>query len=373
MTPNKFKILSVVICCLVPALWSEAKCMEQDEQDENVFKLCKLPPHRRGVGNGQGLIRMEECKWDGSQVLSYRFLENGGGDEGQKDVVRRAFKEWQDLGISISFREVVNCENAHIKIGFDYRDGSWSYVGKHCITYAAGNNEKSMNFGWDLTTPYGYKTALHEIGHALGFGHEHQNPLSGIRWNVEAVKRYFQGHPNYWDEDTINLNILSNIPIGLANGSSWDPESVMHYDFASGLIEYPTIYQNQPLNTPLKLSNKDIEFVKKLYPNPMHEELPRVSFDGKSAREIYGSAKNMGDPQQKLETLLKAFNAYTTDDYKGWAAHDIGDLYASKGHEVTAIEYYKHALQYGNEVCKQITWEDIKNYRLTSHFDNAGQ
>ena len=31
-----------------------------------------------------------------------------------------------------------------------------------------------MNFGWDLTQPGEIDTALHEIGHTIGFPHEHQ-------------------------------------------------------------------------------------------------------------------------------------------------------------------------------------------------------
>lgn len=48
-----------------------------------------------------------------------------------------------------------------------------------------------MNFGWPLDTPYGRDTAMHEIGHALGLEHEHQNPFAGITWDIDAVRRYF--------------------------------------------------------------------------------------------------------------------------------------------------------------------------------------
>ena len=45
-----------------------------------------------------------------------------------------------------------------------------------------------MNFGWDLRADErGVDVPVHEIGHALGFSHEHQNPFAGIVWDEEGV------------------------------------------------------------------------------------------------------------------------------------------------------------------------------------------
>jgi len=77
-----------------------------------------------------------------------------------------------------------------------------------------------MNFGWDLTTPYGRDTALHEIGHTLGFPHEHQNPNAGIVWDEDAVLDYFRGPPNNWNDQQINWNILRKLLPGSVTGSA---------------------------------------------------------------------------------------------------------------------------------------------------------
>src|SRR3546814_16218772 len=79
--------------------------------------------------------------------------------------------------------------------------------------------------------------ALHEIGHTLGFPHEHQNPLSGIVWNEPNVYSYFRGAPNHWNDAKINWNILRKLSPGSITGTTWDPDSVMHYQFAAGLID----------------------------------------------------------------------------------------------------------------------------------------
>ena len=108
---------------------------------------------------------------------------------------------WADLGIGIEFVPVDNIADAEIRIGFLQGDGAWSYVGRDVLTFP-GQQERTMNFGWDLTRdPRHEFVAVHEIGHTLGFPHEHQNPFSGIVWDEEAVYSTFGGPPNNWPRE----------------------------------------------------------------------------------------------------------------------------------------------------------------------------
>ena len=152
------------------------------------------------------LIRVNEKKWVNGTVLHYFFFDRptdgpGGrwvGGPAQRQAVEDAFRQWKELPLGLEFERVDDREEAEIRIGFDPTDGSWSYVGRDAIDFARDPNERTMNFGWDLTTPYGRDTALHEIGHALGFPHEHQNPNAGIVWDEARVLEYFRGAPNHW-------------------------------------------------------------------------------------------------------------------------------------------------------------------------------
>ena len=219
-----------------------------ESNKDSKLPLCTMPkmPLRvldvNVIDRRASLVRIAEKKWVNGTVLHYCFLDEPstwrGGDD-QKDSVRNAFSEWKHLGIGLEFVEVSDPNDAELRIGFNQNDGSWSYVGRDNVDYAKDPDELTMNFGWDLTTVYGYDTALHEIGHALGFSHEHQNPKSGIIWDEQAVIDYFSGAPNYWLEDQTRHNILRKLSANETDGSDWDKDSIMHYQFPSGLIIKP--------------------------------------------------------------------------------------------------------------------------------------
>lgn len=228
------------------------------------------------------LIRMIETKWVNGTVLHYYFFTNdadgeevrtpdGGtkwvswvGEEAQREVVQEAFKIWKAVGLGLEFKEVDNREDAEIRIGFMKGDGAWSYVGRAVLDQ--GMNERTMNFGWDLTKDEdGIDTAIHEIGHTLGFPHEHQNPHAGIVWNEEAVYAALAGHPNYWPPEKTYYNIIRKIVPDDIQGSNWDKDSIMHYPFRPGLIIEPTQFANGLSPAP-GLSERDKSWVTEFYP-----------------------------------------------------------------------------------------------------------
>ncbi len=164
-------------------------------------RFCAVPTTRGRVltpdinPSRARLIRYIDKKWVNGTVLHYYFYDNQSldkklvGDEKQHNVVRKAFDHWKNQDIGLVFSEVKNREDAEVRIGFDHSDGSWSYVGRDVINLEQlkDPNKPTMNFGWDLTTAWGWETALHEIGHTLGFPHEHQNPNAGIVWGLSPI------------------------------------------------------------------------------------------------------------------------------------------------------------------------------------------
>ena len=255
-------------------------------------RFCGLregPPRQFSANLGGERVRLiltHARKWVNGTTLKYAFFENRSpftkwtGNEALRAQVRRAFKKWADVGVGLVFQEVADRGSAEVRIGFEAGDGHWSYVGRDVL--GEGVDDRTMNL--DPTDgiqsgDYGVDVACHEIGHTLGFPHEHQNPNAGIVWDEDAVYASLAKPPNNWTREQTFHNIIRKIAPDQVQGSSWDADSVMHYPFEAGLIKEPDRYR-AGLSPAGGLSARDKEWIRTFYP-PLrpadHRTLPLLA------------------------------------------------------------------------------------------------
>jgi hypothetical protein len=177
------------------------------------------------VYSGKRILRAiapKKSLWPNGSSLRIYFQE---GSQKDQDFVESVAKEWLKYA-NLKF-EYSDNPDAHIRIGFQPSDGSWSAVGTDCLDLSYfPKNDRTVNFGW-----LDKSVVLHEFGHAIGLGHEHQNPRGGIKWNEPVVIEALKGPPNYWSDEVSRFNVIQKYAVNQIIGTDFDPDSIMLYFF----------------------------------------------------------------------------------------------------------------------------------------------
>ena len=190
-------------------------------------------------------------QWVNGSTIKIRFL---GGTGAQQEMVRSIAPQWTQFA-NLKF-EFTDDPRAEIRVTFDEDDGAWSYIGTDNLGIPL--HAATLNLGWQDQA-----VILHEFGHMIGLGHEHQNPAGGIEWNEEVVIRDLSGPPNRWDLPTIRHNVLERYRVDQIHGTEFDPRSIMLYAFPDEWTRNPGGTRENG-----ELSAQDKEFVRsaQMYP-----------------------------------------------------------------------------------------------------------
>ena len=177
-------------------------------------------------GRTKGAI-VDAARWSKGTMVRIGFTD---GSDDLRDRVFEVGQEWLSrTGADLKFFRRNKPEDADVRISFA-QSGSWSMLGN----YAANERGVTMNFG-DINV---YSSAedvrqvvLHEFGHMMGFMHEHQNPLGGLKWKEDVVIAELAGGNNNWSIRDIRENVLNQPDPRTLRGTPFDPHSIMLYPF----------------------------------------------------------------------------------------------------------------------------------------------
>ncbi len=107
--------------------------------------------------------------------------------------------------------------------------GCVTNIGTTAEKVPKGNKEDNATMHLDLNGGDELKEHLvmHEFGHALGLGHEHQQKVFGniIKkcFDENVVKKYFKMNDDLYTRD------VAGYPVDHKTHSEYDPDSIMHY------------------------------------------------------------------------------------------------------------------------------------------------
>lgn len=250
---------------------------------KEIFKKIQLRDRRRREGlpsalNGHPLQLVIEdlLLWD-SAVLSVSFK---GGQTGIHEAIAAAAAEWTrhanikfDFGYieeTRTFRTWEPGDTSSIRVGFE-DPGYWSFVGTDSLDpEICMPGDITLNLeGFDRKLPANWRTTvLHEFGHALGFHHEHQSPVSNCDFDWERLYEHLAGPPNFWSREQVDHN-LKQMPAGGITYSPHDKHSIMHYAFPSWMFISGTAsacYAEENSG----LSEQDQIMASRAYPHDVH-------------------------------------------------------------------------------------------------------
>ena len=168
-------------------------------------------------------------KWK-QPVVTVSFI---GGTATQRRLATDRFKIVDAAAPGLSFKFVPSGGN--IRVGFGC-SGHWSYVGTDAIRQPATKQTMNIELRSNDTWREWDRVGIHEILHAIGFGHEHQHPTADIPWNRAAVIEFYQ-RTQGWSESEIEYQVLRKATPSKLITTGFYLNSIMEYPIPPELTD----------------------------------------------------------------------------------------------------------------------------------------
>ena len=272
-----------------PVFIPDAQAATEAALDENPANSGQLQPQSGDTGFSPDTARL----WKPGRTLRISLR---GGSAYVRSKVKQYASVWTEHA-NILF-QFVDQEPAEIRVAFIDNNRSYSYLGTDALTVPSKYH--TMNFGWfnDVTPESEFsRTVIQQFGYALGCIQEQSLPNANLEWNKDNVYKYYKEIG--WTSAEVDANVFYKYDSVGVMSSDYDTSSIMHYSIPSGCTTNGVV-----VGWNSTLSQKDIELIKRLYPNsfaPTSAKLETGTFNTMEVRPWQKpQAHNVGTVQLTL-------------------------------------------------------------------------
>lgn len=223
-----------------------------------------------GMPHPEAAVMLTGKRWAPGRVITVSFLDGGEWPELRSRVCDQ-IKVWSRQA-NLRFDFLGMGDGGDVRVTFE-RGGSWSYLGTDNLLIP--RDQPTMQLGWltpDTEQDEVRRVVVHEAGHVLALGHEHQHPEGGIPWNKEAAYAYYakQG----WSRAEVDAQVFKTYSVSQTNYTAYDPHSIMHYAIPADLLTDPS----RAVGWNTYRSRRDKRFAARVYPkNTARSVLGRIA------------------------------------------------------------------------------------------------
>lgn len=207
--------------------------------------------------------------WSAGETLGVLFM-NWHDQMRLLNEVERCGREWEKYAnlrlVFSTSREGLRrlgAENANVRISFKYpldgKTGGSSLLGK-ASSGQEDTHSMQLILAPDTDTVEVRRVALHEFGHALGYQHEHMNPINGVQWKQPDARNYYRRHTG-WSNEEVERNIFRRLSLAENVATTFDRDSIMCYSIPASIT-----LDGYGVRSNTALSYLDTESARIIYP-----------------------------------------------------------------------------------------------------------